>query len=303
VNTVAPVPDQPAVAATPRLSFFRDLVQVGTDLWQFRELLGQLARRDIKIRYKQAVMGFAWALFMPVLVVLAGLIIRLAVASVGGAELSPEGAGGLILKGLCWSFFVGTIGFATPSLTGNITLVSKIYFPREVLPIAALGAQAFDSTIGAAAVLLVLPFFGLTVGPALLWVPVLLLMLIALTAAASLFLSCANLFFRDVKYIVQVLLTFGIFFTPVLYEPALLGARGAELVMLNPLAPIIEGFRLAVIEGHSLTEPLVAIGRRGVEVVAWTPWYLAYAAAWAFGGLALSAVLFHRAEYAFAEFV
>jgi ABC-type polysaccharide/polyol phosphate export permease len=232
-----------------------------------------LARRDIKIRYKQAVMGFAWALFMPILIVLAGLMVRLAVASVGGTPLDREAAGGLIVKGLCWSFFVGTIGFATPSLTGNITLVSKIYFPREVLPISALVAQAFDSTIGALAVLLIIPFFGLTLGPALFWAPVLLAMLIALTAAAALFLSCANLFFRDVKYIVQVLLTFGIFFTPVLFEPALLGAKGAQLVMLNPLAPILEGFRLAIIEGHSLLRPLTDTTRQGVEVIVWNPWY------------------------------
>jgi lipopolysaccharide transport system permease protein len=302
VSAVTPIPDRPPKAPS-RSSFRKDLLQVATDLWDFRELLGQLARRDIKIRYKQAVMGFAWALFMPIMIVLAGLVIRLAVASVGGTALAREDAAGLVLKGVCWSFFVGSIGFATPSLTGNMTLVSKIYFPREVLPIAALGAQAFDSTIGAIAVSLVLPFLGMTFSPSLLWAPLLLAMLLALTASAALFLSCANLFFRDVKYIVQVLLTFGIFFTPVLYEPVLMGAKGARLVMLNPLAPILEGFRLAVIEGHSLLQPLTDVTRQGLEVVIWNPWYLGYAAAWAFGGLAVSAVLFHRAEYAFAEFV
>lgn len=303
MNSAVSTPHSADPVPAKRHSFLRDLADVGRDLWQFRELLTQLAKRDIKIRYKQAVMGFAWALFMPMMVVLAGLVVRLAVASVGGGSIDRADAGGLIVKGLCWSFFVGSIGFATPSLTGNMALVTKIYFPREVLPIAALGAQAFDSTIGAIAVLLVLPFLGLTVSAALLWAPVLLFLLIAFTASAALFLSCANLFFRDVKYIVQVLLTFGIFFTPVLFEPLLLGAKGAQLVMFNPLAPILEGLRLAVVEGNSLLQPLTATTRRGVEVLIWSPWYLAYSAAWAFGGLALSAVLFHRAEYAFAEFV
>jgi ABC-type polysaccharide/polyol phosphate export permease len=239
---------------------------------------------------------------MPILVVMAGLIIRWAIASVGGAPLDKVGAGSLMVKGLAWSFFVGTIGFATPSLSGNMTLVTKIYFPREVLPIAAVGAVGFDSVIAGSTVLLVTPFFGATLSPALLWVPVLLVLLIAFTAAAALFLSCANLFFRDVKYIVQVLLTFGIFFTPVLYEPAVLGVRG-QLAMLNPLAPLLEGLRLAIFHGHSLLEPLLVTGRNGVEVIAWSPWYLGYSAVVSLGGLSLAAVLFHRAEFAFAEFV
>lgn len=279
-----------------------DLRAVAQDLWHHRELLAQITRRDIKIRYKQAVMGFAWALFMPLLVVLSGLVVRLAIATVGGVGIDRSTVGALMVKALCWSFFVGTIGFATPSLTGNLTLVTKVYFPREVLPLAALGAVGFDSLIAAGAVTVIAPFAGAVASPALLWVPVLLTILLAMTAAAALFLSCANLFFRDVKYIVQVMLTFGIFFTPVLFDASVLGSRGAELVMLNPLAPVLEGLRLAVFHGHSLLEPIVVTGRQGGEILAWAPWYLGWAAAWAFVGLAVAAVLFHRAEYAFAEF-
>jgi ABC-type polysaccharide/polyol phosphate export permease len=125
---------------------------------------------------------------------------------------------------------------------------------------------------------------------------------VCLTAGLALLLSCANVFFRDVKYIVQTLLTFGIFFTPVFYEPQMLGVTGARLVMLNPLAPLLEGLRLSLIEGHNLFEPLTAAVRSGVAVV-WSPWYLAYSAVWAFGGLALSAVIFHRAESAYPEYL
>jgi lipopolysaccharide transport system permease protein len=303
VSVVTPAASKPATAVGERTSFLRDLVQVVTDLWQYRELLGQITRRDIKIRYKQAVMGFAWALFMPILVVMAGLIIRWAIASVSGGSLNRAAAGALMVKGLAWSFFVGTIGFATPSLSGNMTLVTKIYFPREVLPMAALGAVGFDTLIAGTTVLLVVPFFGAVLSPALLWVPLLLLLLVSITAAAALFLSCANLFFRDIKYIVQVLLTFGIFFTPVLYDAAVLGPRGAELVMLNPLAPVLEGLRLTVFHGHSLLQPLLGTTHHGIEFIAWSPWYLGYSALWGIGGLSLAAVLFHRAEFAFAEFV
>ena len=131
---------EPSLPAPVRNSVVTDLRQIATELWQFRELLTQLAKRDVKIRYKQAVMGFAWALFMPILVVLAGMVVRLALSTVGGLPFDRAAAGGLALKGLFWSFFVGTIGFATPSLTANMSLVTKIYFPREVLPMASLVA-------------------------------------------------------------------------------------------------------------------------------------------------------------------
>lgn len=288
-------------AETPS-SFWRDLGEVVRDLWAFRELLTQLAKRDIKIRYKQAVMGFAWALFMPILVVAAGLVVRFAISSVG-ATLKGAGNGALMVKGLIWSFVVSVIGFATPSLSGNANLVSKVYFPREVLPIAAVGATAFDTLIASAAVLVAIPFFGAQVSVALLWVPVLLTLLLCLTVGIALFLSCANLFLRDVKYIVQVLVTFGIFFTPVLYEPSILSETAGRLIMLNPLAPILEGMRLVIFDGHNLLQPLVVVGRHGGEVVAWAPWWLAWTALWAIGGLAVVAVGFHRAEFAFAEFV
>jgi ABC-type polysaccharide/polyol phosphate export permease len=280
-----------------------DLREVVTDIWGYRELLIQLAKRDIKIRYKQAVMGLGWALLMPMLIVLAGIIVRVAVATVSGDALDRTAIAALMLKGSSWAFFVGTIGFATASLTGNMNLVTKVYFPREVLPLSALVAQGFDSTIAGIVVLAALPILGISLTINALWAPFLIVCLIATTAAAALLLSCANLFFRDVKYIVQVLLTFGIFFTPVLYEPAMLGAQGASLVFLNPLSPLLEGLRLCLIEGHSLLEPLVATGRNGVAVTVWEPWYLAYAGFNAFVGLAVSSIVFHRAEFAFAEYV
>jgi lipopolysaccharide transport system permease protein len=189
------------------------------------------------------------------------------------------------------------------SLTGNRNLVSKVYFPREVLPLSAVGAQMFDTMIGTAGLLVLLPFLGVRPTLTMLWVPLLALILIMFTAAAGLFLSCANLFFRDVKYIVQVLLTFGIFFTPVLFEPAMIGPTGAQLVMLNPLAPLLEGVRLAVVQGHNLAEPLMQLTKHGTTAVAWQPWYLLYSGAWALGGLIASAVMFHRLEFVFAEYV
>ena len=272
------------------------------EIWDARDLLFQFAARDVQIRYKQAVMGFGWALLMPMLIVMAGVIVRFAMAQVSGSQLDLRDLGGITVKSVPWAFFVGAVGTATNSLISNITLVTKIYFPREVLPLASVGAQAFDSTISGLAVGLALPFLGGQLTPALLWTPLLLLLLVLLTVGICLFLSCANLFFRDVKYLVQVVLMFGIFVTPVFFEPAMLGPRFGGLAMLNPLAPLLEGLRLSLLAGHNLLQPLT-VTHGSVVVTAWSPWWLAYSAVWAIGGLALSTAMFHRLQYLFAEYV
>ena len=289
--------------APRRHSLWGDLRQIAVDeLWKYRELLYELTLRDVRIRYKQAVMGFAWAILMPALIVAAGTLVRFAMAYMGGGHVARDVIAGMAVKALPWAFFVGAIGFATTSLTGNLPLVSKIYFPREVLPLSATFAQSFDSTIGAVTVGIALPLLGIHYGLTVLWVPLLAALIFCVTAGAALFLGCANLFFRDVKYIVQVMLTFGIFFTPVFFEPRMFGPLGARLMMLNPLAPLLEGLRLSVVEGHNLLQPLVIAGKKG-PVVTWSPWYLAYGAAWAVLGLLVSVVVFHRTEGKFAEYV
>jgi lipopolysaccharide transport system permease protein len=280
-------------------SYAQDLREAATELWRFREMLYQLTLRDVRIRYKQAVIGFGWALLMPALVVLSGCLVRYAMTRKSGAPLDLAGIASISVKALPWSFFVGTISFATQSLTGNLQLVSKVYFPRAVLPLAATLGQAFDAAIGAIVLVLVLPFLDVHLSMALLWVPVLALLLFLLTVSASLFLSCANLFFRDVKYIVQVMLTFGIFFTPVFFDPAMLGPKLARLIMLNPLSPLLEGLRLAVVQQHDLLIPMIAPD----GIVVWSPFYLVYAALWAVLGLGVSAMIFHRSEFVFAEYI
>ena len=287
--------------AQPRQRSMRsDLAEIIADFGRSRDLLTQLTLRDIRVRYKQAAFGFAWALVIPVTIVLAGLAVRVAISYASGHALETQQLARMAVKSIPWAFFVGCIGSATPSLVGNITLVTKIYFPREVLPIAACLAQTFDTAIGIVAVALVLPFLGVHASVQLLWVPVLLVLLWALAAAAGLFLSCANLFFRDVKYMVQVFLSFGIFFTPVLVDAPMFGPRFAGIIMLNPVSPILEGLRLAVVDQHNLLEPVFS---QPGNWISWHPWYLVYSAIWAIGGLLLAALFFHRSERRFALYV
>ena len=163
-----------------------------------------------------------------------------------------------------------------------------------MLPASAVLAQAFDSAVGALTLMVALPFLGARLSPALLWVPLLVALLLSFTLAATLFLSCANLFFRDVKYLVQVMLTFGVFLTPVFFEPAMFGPRIGRLLMLNPLSAILEGFRLSILQGSSLAVAHPA------EL--WEPGWLLYSALWSLLGLLVAIRYFRRSAAKFAEY-
>jgi ABC-type polysaccharide/polyol phosphate export permease len=277
----------------PVLTELRD---IGRDYVRHRDLLWQLVLRDLRVRYKQAVMGFLWAIFMPALLVLAGLLVRQAFAGSTATGAPLHDAGGVAVRGVLWATFSAAVTFGTASLVGNAALVSRIYFPREVLPVAAVVSNALDGAVGGLVLACAIPWLGGRVGPGLWWVPVLLLLFFLLVTGVALTLSAANLLFRDVKYIVQALMTVGVLFTPVFYVPSELGSAGARLIPFNPLTPLFQGLSLAVFEGHNLARPLVSEG-----VVVWSPWMLVYAAAMAIGGVLLASVAFHRLEDVFAE--
>lgn len=289
-------------STSERRSLFGEIAHAFHEIRESHELVHQLVLRDVRVRYHQALMGFAWALFMPLVIVLAGTLIRIAMATVSGNPLERDLIGATAVKGLVWSFFSGSLQLGTQSLLANRALITKLYFPREVLPLSSVLAQSFDTFIGATAVVVLLPFLGLHLSATLLWVPVIAVLMFLLTLTTVLLTSCANLFFRDVKYIVQVFLTFGIFLTPVFFEPAMLGPTIGPLMMLNPLSPLIEAMRLVVIEGHDLLAPATVTLRSGAEVLAWTPWYLAYSFLWAVGGLVVAMRIFRRSAVIFAEY-
>jgi lipopolysaccharide transport system permease protein len=279
---------------------FRTLLR---EMWQYRELGWQFAARDVRIRYKQSVMGLAWAVLMPLVIVCSGLLVRTAIAHLAGKDVDGQSLAGIAVKAVPWSFFVGSLGFATTSLTINAPLITKIYFPRALLPIATTFAQGFDSVIAAAAVLLACMVAGVSIQFTAAWALFLAACVVALTVGTAILLACANVFFRDVKYLVQALLTFGIFVTPIFFEPSMFGALGAQLMMLNPLAPLLEGIRLSLVAGHNLISPLVVTTADGTEIVAWTPYYLLYSTVWAAGLPTFGLMVFRRFEFRFAEYV
>lgn len=296
-----PVCDPSTAAPEPLATTLGEMVG---ELVRSRDLLLQMTLRDLRIRYKQALVGVGWALLLPCLIVAAGFVVKYALAQMAGLPLDSSQLASVALKALPWGLFVGAVGFATTSLTSNLTLVTKIYFPREVFPLSALLTQMVDSTVGAMAVVVLLAVLGAGQWSlALLWLGPLVLLAVLLTAGACLFLSCANLFFRDVRYLVQVLLTFGVFFTPVFFDAENLGPLGSRLLMLNPLSPILEGLRLAVLQGHNLLEPLQVVGAQGEVFTVWRPLYLLYSALWAVPGTLLAWVMFHKLEFVYAEYI
>lgn len=290
---------EPAQVSESRASILGDFGEFARELSAHRELLVQLTRRDMRIRYKQALMGVGWAIIMPLVVILSGWVLRIAFARLANAPLDSGIMAGIAVKSVGWAFFVGALGFGTASITANFALVTKVYFPRAVLPLASVATQIADGAIAAAALMAILPFFGVTLSWALLWLIPLTGVLIALTTAAALLFSCANVFFRDARHLVQLILSFGIFFTPVFFDASAFGGNNTWLVMLNPLAPVLEGMRLAVVAGHDLATPLGASG----STLVWTPWFLLWSAGASVVLLVLSSVIFHRAEFKFAEYV
>lgn len=261
------------------------LRQVPAELLRRRDLLYLLTWRDIKLKYKQTVMGFLWAMLMPLVIVSAGLIVRYAFARVAGVTFKLDDLVLVTVKAAPWAFFVSAIRFASNSLVANANLVTKIYMPREIFPLAAVLSQLVDFAVAAAVVVVFLGIVGVPLRLELLWIVPLLLLLILLAAALGVFLSAGALFFRDVKYIVEVILTFAIFFTPVFYEAALFG-RWAPLLLLNPVAPLLEGLGAAA-TGRAMPAP------------AW----VAYSAVVSIGGFLASLSFFKRLEPYFAESV
>lgn len=216
------------------------------EVFRHRDLLYMITWREVKVKYKQSVMGILWAVLMPLVIVCAGLFVRLAFSRLSGEALATSDMTSVAVKATPWAFFVSALRFGTNSLVANVNLVTKIYLPRLVFPLAAVLSQLIDFLVAAAVVGIFLVVAGAGLSVQILWLPLLVGALIALATALAILFSAASLFLRDVKYLVDVLLTFAIFFTPVFYDSSLFG-RWAPLLLLNPVSPLLEGISSTLI--------------------------------------------------------
>lgn len=259
-----------------------------TEVIASRELLFALAYRDIRVKYKQAVMGILWAFFLPVLGIAAGVMVQVGIAFVRGETLQMTNVVSVMVRTLPWMLFIQILGGTANGLLGGMGLASKIYFPRQIIPLSTVLSVLFDFAIMATVVvvlLTVLPNSPLILSWQLLLVPVFVLTLILMALGLGLIFGSANIFFRDVKYILQVLLQFGVFFTPVYLFVDQLGKLG-QIMLWNPVAPILEAIAQIALRG-------------GVDVTLWP--MVGYSFAFAFTALCLGSFVFRRSEHLFAE--
>jgi len=255
------------------------------ELMSYRQLLYVFVTRNIKIKYKQTFMGFLWAVFMPVVIVLSGIMVKKAMSYLSGKPLEMSQIISVSVKALPWAFFVSALKFSVACLVTNMNLVSKIYFPRAIFPLSYVLGSLFDFVVSSIAFAIIFTFARIGISIYILWLPVLILLLVLLTAGLAMILSCGNLFYRDVKYIVDVLLTFGIFFTPVFYDASMFN-QFEFVLLLNPVGAILENINRVVV----LHQPPDFL-------------WLGYAALWAILGFIGAWVVFQRAEPKFAECV
>ena len=264
-------------------SLTRDVQEIVAEQIEYRALLYRLAQRDLLLRYKQAVMGFAWAVFMPLLNTLIFTIIFTRVARVQTSVPYPVYAYcGLLF----WNFTASALKGAVTSLSTNATLVTKVYFPREVFPFSALIVSLVDLAVATLVLIGLMIYYHIGVTWTVLFVPVILLVQIVFTAGVGLLLAMANLFYRDVKYLFEVVITVWMFATSVVYPIDLVGGRLHDLLLLNPMTPIIDGYRATILRGE-MPDP-VPFGLTAAASI------VCLAACW---------VLFHRSEFRFAESV
>jgi lipopolysaccharide transport system permease protein len=216
-----------------------------TTLVEARELLFTWTLRDFKVRYSQSVLGAAWAILQPLSLMLVFSVIFSVFIKVPTDGIPYPVFAYMAL--LPWTFFSNSLNFAIPSLVNNMNLVSKIYFPREILPISAILVGLIDSSIASSIFVLLLLIYRIPVGAAALLAPVVLLIQVILTFGVSLLASAINVFYRDVRFIIPLALQIWMYLSPVIYPVSVIPERLRPLYFLNPMAAIIDAYRRIIL--------------------------------------------------------
>jgi lipopolysaccharide transport system permease protein len=215
-----------------------------SEVWAYRELLYFFVWRDIKVRYKQTAIGAAWAVLQPFL--------TMVVFSLFFGRLAKIPANGLpypvfyYCALLPWIYFAGALQSATNVVVEQQRVITKIYFPRVVLPISAVLGGLIDFVISFGVLLALMAYYRITPTVATIWLPVFLALAILTALGMGLWLSALNAFYRDVRYVVPFLVQFWMFASPVAYPSSIVPQRWQWLYGLNPMAGVIEGFRWAL---------------------------------------------------------
>jgi len=215
------------------------------ELWDYRELLYFLTWRDVKVRYKQTALGAAWAIIQPVFMM---LVFSLFFGRLG--KMPSDGIPYPVFTFcalLPWMLFAHALTESSNSLVANERLITKVYFPRLVVPIAAVLGGLVDFAVAFILLLALMAYYGIVPTSAILTLPGFLLLAVVTALAVGLWLSALNVKYRDVRYTINFLIQFWLFATPIAYSSSLVPERWRPLYGLNPMAGVVEGFRWALL--------------------------------------------------------
>lgn len=234
----ASLPELPRVVITPRSSWMNLGLR---DLWAYRELLYFLTWRDVKVRYKQTALGILWVVLQPLLTTLVFTIFlgKFARVPSNGLPYPLFVYAGLV----AWTFFAGAVTSSGLSLVGNSHLITKVYFPRMIIPAAAVGARLVDFGICFLNLIGLMIFYGVGVTRGILVLPIAIVLIILLAFGVGMWASALNVKYRDVSVVLPVLIQLWMFTSPIMYPSSIVPARYEWIYKLNPLTGILNGFR------------------------------------------------------------
>ena len=227
------------------------------ELWEYRELIYFLIWRDIKVRYKQTVLGAAWAVIQPffIMVVFSLFFGRLAKIPSDGIPYPIFSYAALVP----WTFFANGMSQSANSLVSSADLITKVYFPRLAMPFATVLSGTVDFILAFVVLLCMMLYFGIVPTINVVWLPLLLLLALVTSLGAGLWLSAMNVQFRDVRYIVPFLTQFWLFATPIAYPSSLLSEPWRTLYGINPMVGVVEGFRWTLLGTDTAPGPIIIV--------------------------------------------
>lgn len=232
------------------------------DLWRYRELFYFLTWRDVKVRYKQTSLGAAWAVLQPLgnMILFTLLFGRLAKLPSDGIPYPLFAYAGL----LPWTFFANAVGSSGNSLVGSSHLITKVYFPRMIIPASAILAGLVDLGISFVVMAALMVWYGVPVSGSILMMPILVLLTAILALGVGMWLSALHVRYRDIRYLIPFLIQFWMFATPVIYPASLMPERYRMIYFLNPMSGLIEAYRVALLGGvNGAKFNLVTLGMAG----------------------------------------
>ncbi len=220
------------------------------DLWRYRELFQVLAWRDVSVRYKQTVIGLAWALIRPFLTMVVFTVIFGRIANLPSEGTAPYAL--MVFAGILpWSFFAAALSEASSSLVSNAGLIGKVYFPRLIVPVAAVVVALIDLLISFLILVALMLWYAFVPGWQILLLPAFVALAFLACLGPSLWMTALNVKYRDFRYIIPFVVQFGLYVSPVGFSTSVIPEEWRLLYSLNPMVGVIDGFRWCILGGES----------------------------------------------------